>query len=218
MLSFPKSTVFNRRLPKQKFYDNLSISSKVEQQFVKEIDTIYWRNKLAPDTLNITAGDEVTEVEVIEIKLKQQGISKNVIELIDREIPYHIVFVLRFQNVGQIWISYKTSSKTKEDKFKVDTYYTTEWMPYEDLSLEINGLDLDKVYESFITQVAGDRLERDSNMDIKTAIDRAKEKERLVRHINNLETKIRNEKQFNRQVKMMGELRKLKAELDVNFG
>jgi hypothetical protein len=55
-------------------------------------------------------------------------------------------------------------------------------------------------------------------MDIKTAIDRAKEKERLVRHINNLETKIRNEKQFNRQVKMMGELRKLKAELDVNFG
>ena len=218
MLSFPKSTVFNRRLPKQKFYDNLSISSKVEQQFVKEIDTIYWRNKLAPDTLNITAGDEVTEVEVIEIKLKQQGISKNVIELIDREIPYHIVFVLRFQNVGQIWISYKTSSKTKEDKFKVDTYYTTEWMPYEDLSLEINGLDLDKVYENFVIQVAGDRLERDSNMDIKTAIDRAKEKERLVRHINNLETKIRNEKQFNRQVKMMGELRKLKAELDVNFG
>lgn len=218
MLSFPKSTVFNRRLPKQKFYDNLSISSKVEQQFVKEIDTIYWRNKLAPDTLNITAGDEVTEVEVIEIKLKQQGISKNVIELIDREIPYHIVFVLRFQNVGQIWISYKTSSKTREDKFKVDTYYTTEWMPYEALHLEINGLDLDKIYENFITQVAGDRLERNSDVDIKTAIDRAKEKERLVRHINNLETKIRNEKQFNRQVKMMGELRKLKAELDENFG
>ena len=218
MLSLPKSTVFNRRLPKQRFYDNLSLSKKVEQKFVEEIDTIYWRHKLAMDTLNIDEGNHVTEIEVIEINLKQQGISKNVIELIDREIPYHIVFTLRFQNLGQIWISYKTSSKNREDKFKVDTYYATEWMPYDALSLEIDGLDLDKVYENFILQVAGDRLELSRDTDIKTAIDRAKEKERLERVIKILEAKIKKEKQFNQQVRMMGELRKLKAELEENFG
>ncbi len=218
MLTFPDGTVLNRRLPKQKFYEKLNISSKLEQQFVKEIDTIYWRYKLAQETLNVSKGKDVTEIEVLEIKLKEQCISRDIIELIDRGLPYHIVFILRYQDLGQIWISYKTSSRSRKDRFKIDTYYTTEWMLYEDLILEINGLDLDKIYENFIIQVAGDRLQIESEEDIKVAIDRAKEKEKLERAIRILENKIRNEKQFNLQVKLMGELRKLKNTLNKNFG
>jgi len=190
----------------------------LEQQFVKEIDTIYWRYKLAQETLNVSKGKDVTEIEVLEIKLKEQCISRDIIELIDRGLPYHIVFILRYQDLGQIWISYKTSSRSRKDRFKIDTYYTTEWMLYEDLILEINGLDLDKIYENFIIQVAGDRLQIESEEDIKVAIDRAKEKEKLERAIRILENKIRNEKQFNLQVKLMGELRKLKNTLNKNFG
>src|SRR5690554_5387040 len=137
MLTFPDGTVLNRRLPKQKFYEKLNISSKLEQQFVKEIDTIYWRYKLAQETLNVSKGKDVTEIEVLEIKLKEQCISRDIIELIDRGLPYHIVFILRYQDLGQIWISYKTSSRSRKDRFKIDTYYTTEWMLYEDLILEI---------------------------------------------------------------------------------
>lgn len=216
MLDFPKSTVFNKRIPKQKFYEKLSVSSSVEQQFVKEIDTIYWKNKLSPETLNISVGTNVTEIEIFEIALKEQQISKNLIELIDREIPYHLVFVLRYKELGQIWISYKEDSKSREGKFKVDSYYKTAWLPYKALSLKIEGLNLDKVYENFMLQVANGKLQLGNGADIKDAVAKAKEQERLEVYIQNLEAKIKNEKQYNRQVKMMGELRKAKAQLENN--
>lgn len=215
MLDFPKSTVFNKRIPKQKFYVNLDVASSLERQFVQEIDTIYWRNKLSPDTLNVSTGEYVTEIEVIEVLLKQQEISKNVIEVIDREIPYHLVFILRYKEMGQIWISYKEGSKSREGKFKVDRYYKTDWQPYEDLSLKIDGLNLDKVYENFMLQTAGGKLQLENGSDIKEAVNKSKEIEKLEAKIKSLETKIRNEKQYNQQVRLIGELRKVKSQLDI---
>jgi len=40
---------------------------------------------------------------------------------------------------------------------------------------------------------------------------------KLKREVQKLEGKIKKEKQFNRQLKLMGELRKLKSELDENL-
>lgn len=213
MLNLPKATEFNRRIPKQKFYDNLRISKSLEERFVKEIDTIYWRNKLSPETLNVTLGSTVTEIEIIEINLKEDKLSQDVIEFIDREIPYHIVFVLRYKDLAQLCISYKEDSKNRLGKFKVDTYYKTEWLKPEDLSLKIEGLDLDTIYKNFILQVAGERLEPRDDADFKDIVERSKEKERLEVLIKRLEKRIRNEKQYNIQVRMMQELREAKEQL-----
>jgi hypothetical protein len=213
MLDFPKSTVFNKRIPKQKFYEQLSVSSRLEQQFVKEIDSIYWKNKFSPETLNITEGKNVREIEVFEIILKEKSISKNIIEVIDREIPYHLIFVLRYMEFGQVWISFKEASKSREGKFKVESYYVSEWLLYKELTLDINGMDLDKIYENFLIQVAGDKLKLEYGKDIKEAVFYAKEQEKLEAHIEKLESKINKESQFNRQVKLIGELRQAKSKL-----
>lgn len=214
MLNFPKTTEFNRRIPKQKFYNNLSVSGELEQKFVKEIDTIYWKNKLSPETLNISAGSQVKEIQVIQINLKEENISKNIIEVIDREIPYHLVLILRYKDLGQAWISFKEENKNREGKFKVDSYYKTQWLSYDELFLEILGLDLDKVYENFIIQVAGGKLQVENNADIKVAISKAKEQEKLEAFIKGLEKKIKSERQYNLQVKLLAELRKAKAQLE----
>jgi hypothetical protein len=50
MLNLPDNTVFNRRIPKQKFYQNLPVSSKIVKLFTDQIDSIHWTHKLAPDT------------------------------------------------------------------------------------------------------------------------------------------------------------------------
>ncbi|WP_286725322.1 DUF4391 domain-containing protein, partial [Pelotomaculum sp. PtaB.Bin117] len=94
MIDLPKSTVFNRRIPKQKFYENLSVTAELKRIFVEQINVIYWRNKISPTTVNIAAGETVAEIEVIEIRLNQPGLDKRVLQLIDREIPYHILFLL----------------------------------------------------------------------------------------------------------------------------
>lgn len=213
MLDFPPSTVFNKWVPKKKFYENLSISSRIEKQFVTEIESVYWTHKLSPETLNVNPGIRVTEIEVFEVNLKEQQVSDNLIATIDREIPYHLVFVLRYSGKAQLMISYKEESKSREDKFKVDSYYRTDWTDYDKLTLSIEGLDLDRIYENFISQIAGDELNLEKAEDIRDAVMIAKERDRLETYITKLEAKIRKEKQFNFQLELNQELRKAKEKL-----
>lgn len=72
MLDLPKSTEFNKRIPKQKFYEKIDVSPALKRVFVEQIKIIYWRNKLAATTLNLTPGTSVDEIEIIEIKLSSQ--------------------------------------------------------------------------------------------------------------------------------------------------
>ncbi|WP_289058084.1 DUF4391 domain-containing protein [uncultured Mesotoga sp.] len=213
MLDFPPSTVFNKWVPKKKFYENLSISSRIEKQFVTEIESVYWTHKLSPETLNVSPGTRVTEIEVFEVNLKEQQVSNNLIATIDREIPYHLVFVLRYEGRAQLMISYKEESKSREDKFKVDSYYRTDWTDYDKLTLGIEGLDLDRIYENFISQIAGDALNIEKAEDIRDAVMIAKEIDSLETYIAKLEKKIQKEKQFNLKVKFNQELRKAKEKL-----
>ncbi|MBU9712036.1 DUF4391 domain-containing protein [Evansella tamaricis] len=214
MLTFPESTLFNRRIPKSKFYHHLSVSHQLEQKFTQEVDTIVWKNKFSPETINIEKGKEVSEIQVMEVNLKNKSISDVIIETIDRDIPYHLLFLLRYQDFAQLRISYKEYSKNREGKFKVDSYFQTEWMLLDQLFLAIEGINLDKVYENFIIQIAGDQLQTKEDTDIKTSIDISKEVEKLKKDIQMMEKKMKQEKQFNRQVKLSGEIRKLKKELE----
>ena len=94
MLGLPKTTEFNKRIPKEKFYENLNVIPAIKKNFVDQIKVIYWRNKIAPSTTNLAAGNNVTEIEVFEIKLKTNLLDESVLRQIDREIPYHILFLL----------------------------------------------------------------------------------------------------------------------------
>ena len=126
MLGLPKSTEYNKRIPKTQFYRNLDLPNKVKQQFVDEIDTIIWHNKISPDTMAVPKGEEVTEIEVIEILLHQRGVSDNILEIMDRGIPYHIVFALTFKEEIQVAIGYKEKSQKKDSKYRVERYYFSE--------------------------------------------------------------------------------------------
>ncbi len=209
MFDFPISTHFDRRIPKQKFYTHLDISGNIKKLFTDEIETIIWKYKLSPDTINISEGTFVKEIQFIEIVLKQQNISKNIIELIDREIPYHIVFVLKYKKLIQLYISYKEISKNRENKFRIDSIYKTDWTNEEDVQLKIEGLTLDKVYENFILQISDGKVQMREGSDLKEAINNAIEIEKLQKEILILQNRIIKEKQFNRQVKLNEEIKKL---------
>ena len=94
MLGLPERTEFNKRIPKQKFYENMDVSPALKRVFVEQIRIIYWRNKLAATTMNIAAGEEVTEIEVFEVRVQEPQFDEAVLRQIDKEIPYHILFLL----------------------------------------------------------------------------------------------------------------------------
>ena len=41
MIGLPKSTEFNKRIPKQKFYDHIDISPALKKVFVEQVKLVY---------------------------------------------------------------------------------------------------------------------------------------------------------------------------------
>ena len=210
MLGFPVSTEFNKRIPKQKFYDNLDVSPTLRRVFVDQIRLVYWRNKLAASTLNIAAGEVVSEVEVFEVRLNEPKLDEAVLKQIDKEIPYHILFILTCDGKAQAWIGYKEAAASGSSAFKVNRYYHTDWMPEDELQLRIDGLNMDTVYESLVRQIAGDKLQAESGESLKESVQRDEKKKQLEKQIAALESKMRREKQLNRRMEMNAEMKKLK--------
>lgn len=215
MLGLPKTTEFNKRIPKQKFYDNLTITPALKKVFIDQIKTIYWCNKIAASTTNLAPGTSVTELEVFEVKLNSQILDDSFLRQIDKEIPYHILFILEYEGKYKAVIGYKEESGGNI-AFKVNHYYSTEWMDEDDLPLKLEGLSVDSVYENFVRQIAGDALAATiSGETLKESVDRNEKRQALQTQISKLQKKIKSEKQLNKQMELNAQLKKLKKELEV---
>lgn len=217
MIDFPSSTAFGRRIPKQKFYENLSVTPTLRRVFIDQISTVIWRNKIAASTANITQGETVTELEVFEIRLSAPELDQSVLQLIDREIPYHILFVLTYEGQAQAWIGYKEAAQSGSNAFKVSAYYHTPWMPEDQLALRMDGTTIDAIYENFVRQIAGDALRpsgSDDTIPLDQAVANAQQREKLQKQIAALQKKVDNERQFNRRMELNAQLKQLKKELE----
>ena len=212
-MTLPKSTDFNKRIPKEKFYENLNVTPTVKKFFVEQIKVIYWRNKIATSTTNLGPGTTVTEIEFFEIRLKSGILDETVLRQIDKEIPYHIVFLLEYDGKYQAWTAYKEAS-AGNTAFKVNQYYHTDWMTEEELPLKLDGLNIDAVYENFIYQLAGDTLQAGVNESLQEVVARDEKVKNLKKQIEALQAKIRKEKQLNIQMKLNSELKKTRKELN----
>ncbi len=211
MLGFPQTTEFNKRIPKQKFYEKMEISPALKRVFVEQIKLIYWRNKLAVSTMNSAPGETGTEIEVIEIKLASPQLNETVLRQIDKEIPYHILFILSFDGKVQAWTGYKEAAEGGNKAFKVNKYYHTEWMPEHELNLKIEGLNMDAVWENLIIQVGGVEVGQGKSLDEQIQIDDQKAK--LQKEIEKLEKQARNEKQPNKKFQLAQQAKTLKNKL-----
>ena len=213
MLGLPKSTEFNKRIPKKKFYENMAVTPVMKKAFVEQIRMIYWRNKIAATTMNLSAGEQVTEIEVFEVRLSAPELDESVLRQIDREIPYHILFLLEYEDKYRAVIGYKEAAAGKT-AFKVDRYYYTDWLDADELPVHLDGLSLDAVYENFVRQMAGTALDSDESATLKESVERQKQREQLEKQIAALEAKIRKEKQPKRKFELVQDLKNMQGKLE----
>lgn len=198
MLELPTCCEVNRIIPKKTFYDRVNISTTLKQEFIDKLERIIWKYKISQDNLNIAKTDEVEEIEIFELVLKEKCDVKNIIKVITISIPYSILFEIKYEN------EYRYAIKYENDIIQ------SEWN--ENIKLSINGLDLKAVYENFVKQIAN--IENNFT-DVKHELEKIKEIEILEKEINKLRNNIQREKQFNRKVELNKKLRELEKELEV---
>lgn len=212
MIQLPENTYYGKRIPKEKFYSHLEVPATIKQSFVSDIDSIIWLNKLSSTTLNIATGEKVKEIALLEVTLKTKEYNKLLFQFIDKNIPLYVVYLLRFASEEQLLVNYKEPIAGKPNAFKLAVPSVTDWVKENSLELRVEGLNLDSLYEGFVRQIVGLQIDDDAYIDVKVQIEGRCDMEKLERRIAILENKKRNEKQFNKQLEIAEEIRRLKKD------
>jgi len=202
MFNLPKSTVVDKFIPKTAFYNKLNITTGVKEEFVNKIDKITWKNKISEDTIGITKTNEIEELQIFEIILKDKSIPKNVIRTIAKNIPYPILFKLFYKE------EFYYSIGLYQDKKLVDLYFS-EWN--DNFNLNFSGINLSVVYEKIVKELIKEQ-QNEQKFDI--IIETSNKKKTLEKEITLLQNKITIEKQFNKKVELNKQLFQKQTELE----
>lgn len=185
MIELPKECIVDKFIPKKIFYEKVSLSSNLKQEFVDKIDRIYWKYKISEDTLNISKTENVEEIEIFELTLKGKVNCQNIIKVITKNIPYIILFEICYKDEVQYAIKHN------------DDIYFTNWN--EKINFNFNGIDLNVVYENIIRSVTN-ISEQSNNID--EELEKDKKLKEVQKEIERLENKMKAEKQFNKKVEL----------------
>lgn len=192
MLNLPEKTEVNKRIPKQKFYENLGVTAGLKRVFVEQIRAVAWAHKLAPATCNLRPGQRVAEIELFVVQLAADALDESALRQMDKGIPYHIVFLLEHDGLYQAWTAYKEVTPT--GAVSVGPYYHTPWLAEQDLPMHLDGFSLDDAYDSLVRQIAGDAITGKAD-SLKEAIAQTQQQEKLQKEIARLEKLAAKEKQ-----------------------
>lgn len=211
ILNFPASTHVGKLAPKTAFYKHLEINARLKTRFVEDVERIEWLYKLAPSTMNVNDGKLVHEIVVFQVQLKAEDTPDDVFLTIDRQMPRHVVFLLRFADRGRLLLNYKEWADVDKTRFNILKTFRTEWMPLAEVKLALEGSTLDGIYEAFAGQVSGFGTHKAE--DTKQILALQDEIARKRRTAEVLQKRVRNEKQFARQMELNSEARTLKREI-----
>lgn len=199
----PKSTIVNRFIPKNAFDDFTNSSQK--KKFTDTVDKITWLNKLSKDTINLD-GNDVKEIQIFEIKLKKKEKIQPLLNVIDKAIPYHIIFIVTFGEETYLSTSEKHNHINNENTAVIDWNFNSDWQFITKKKISLNLKEsIDFIFTDFCSKISGFH-----SKNIKEIIEKDIVKSKLKKEINDLKLKITKEKQFKLKVEMNNELKNLK--------
>lgn len=207
LFHLPKSTVIDRLIPKNAF--DLHTNPKQKKLISETIEKIRWSHKLSSDTLNLPS-NLISEIQIFEVSIRTRTQIAEVLELIDKSIPYHIVFLIFDGNEYMISTSKKHVNPTNEDRSVIDWTFNTNWISIDDFYQKFNLTNsIDEVYTQFCTQLS-ELTPSPEKQTIEEVISLSQEQKKLLNKIHQLESQISKEKQFNKKLELNIQLQKLK--------
>ncbi len=197
----PEASYVNKFIPKGKFFERSTINTKLKKEFTDKIQRITRKYKLAESTISTSKTDKIEEIQIFEIQLKKKTIPKYALQVIDKIIPYPILYTFVYQDN----IAYGVSLKEETNK----AYYLSE--RDQEMSFDFNWINLEKVYQNiikaFITKVDI------ADKDFDSIITKDQKIKALEKEIQTIRSKIKREKQMNRKVELNKILLDKKQEL-----
>ena len=200
MLGLPKSTKLSRPLPKKAVFEMFKPSTADRKLFDEQINRMAIVAEISPQTLAVTASEEVSAIYVVLVSLKVKDCDKKNIALLSKLIDQRMLFVLQY------------GDNTRLAAFRAGKVLMSESKPINEWVLTLTGLDLEGIWENAIAQIGG--IDLSDGKDLDATINESERRDKLANKIEALEKRTMSEKQSRRKWELAEELRKMKIELE----
>lgn len=198
MLGLPKTTEMSKQLPKKAIYTKFQMNTAAKAKIDADISRITIVNEIAPNKVNIPAGEDVKSFFVLLVSLKKKEYDEKTIATLSKLIPQNILFVLEYENESRLAI-YHTK------------VMQTEWKPTENQQIELQGLNLDTVWENIVKSLECGVWNEELSLDENIALHN--KQEQLKKQIEKLEKQARAERQPKKKFELVQLLKKLNTEM-----
>lgn len=199
MLGMPKATEMSKQLPKKAIYAKFRMNTSEKEKIDADISKITIVNEITPSKVNIPAGDEVNSFFVLLVSLKKKDFDTKTVATLSKLIPQNILFVLEYNGESKLAV-YRTK------------IIQNEWEPTDKQKIELQGLNLDKVWENIVKSLECGVWNEELSLDENIALHEKQAK--LEKEIARLEKQARAERQPKKKFELVQRIKKLKMEVD----
>ena len=200
MFDLPKASEIRKPLHKKLIYERYAteLSGNKRDKFDADISRMIITNEISEASVNIKATEDIAAIFVIQIELKSREYDDKNIIMISKLFGQKLLIVLHYENKYQFAI-YETR------------LLKSGWKNEEEISLKLNGLDLESVWNNFVIQVSG--IDVQAGNTLTEQINVEAEKEKLRKQIADLELKARKEVQSKKKFEMVQRIQQYKERL-----
>jgi hypothetical protein len=189
----------SKQLPKKAIYAKFQMNTAAKKKIDADISRITIVNEIAPNKVNIPAGDEVKNFFVLLVSLKRKEFDEKTIVALSKLIPQNILFVLEYGGESKLAI-YHTK------------IMQTDWKPTEEQRIELQGLNLDKVWENIVIVVGSVDIEQGNTLDEQIEVNEKRQK--LEKEIAKVEKQAWAEKQPKKKFELAQRLKEYQKKLE----
>lgn len=211
---WPAGSRYGGRVPKEKLYENASVTAALREKFVSDVQRITWAYKLAEETINLPSTPAVPEIEVFQIDCKRDDVANALLAVIDKAVPNPIIFEITRESRGRNEIRMVAAHKTLGTSSpKVQSYFSTRWTSADAPRVPLpTSISLPALYAALLTPLTPIEVRHGEEVsDVGARLEMVR---RLQREIGALERKIRSEPQLNRKIELRRTLKAKQAELE----
>ena len=199
MLGLPKETEMSKQLPKKAIYAKFQMNTAAKEKIDADISRITIVGEIAPNKVNIPAGEKIKNFFVLLVSLKRKEFDEKTIATLSKLIPQNILFVLEYGSESKLAIFHTKIMQTDQK-------------PTEEQRIELQGLNLDKVWENIVVAVGSVDIEQGNTLDEQIEVNENRQK--LEKEIAKLEKQARAEKQPKKKFELAGKAKELKKEFN----
>ncbi|MBR3735253.1 MAG: DUF4391 domain-containing protein [Lachnospiraceae bacterium] len=201
MFGLPASTEIRKPVPKTVIYEKFAaeFSGNRKKSFENDVSRILVVNEISSVSVTIREGEVVKSIFAVLVELKNRDYDERNITLIAKLFGQKLLLILHYEDAYQLGI-YQTK------------ILHSEWIAESDRVLRLEGLDLDGVWKSLVSQVSGIIPKNEHTLDEQIAIEA--EKEKLKKEITRLEAQTRREPQSKKKYELHEKLLAYKKKLE----